>query len=120
MEQGEEILQGQELRSRRIKLPSGFPCCLLAHIHAAVGVDGLAGDEGTLGEEDRDAADFFGGADGADGDAGSYLFWEGGDHVGFDEGGGDGVGGDAFLGELGGVGGGEAKDAGFGGGVVRG
>ena len=48
----------------------------------------------------------------------AIVFGEGGDHFGFDEGGGDGVGGDAFLGELGGVGAGETEYAGFGGGVV--
>jgi len=106
------------LRRGRHRTQAGLPV-LLGEVEAGVGVDGLAGDEVGLGQEDGDAGAFVDGADVAHGEAVGGEVGEPGEHVGGDECGGDGVDGDAFFGEEIGVGAGEAEDACFGGGIVR-
>ena len=96
----------------------------LAHVHAAIDVQGMAGD----------VAGFFGGEEGygvgnvavGSGAAEGHLGGHGGFLVGSEDGGhrglnvarGDGVDGDVAAGEFAGEGLGEADEAGFGGGVV--
>src|SRR5580704_9923769 len=101
---GAQPFEAQGKHAAPLQNRGGSSVAALRHVETAVGVDGLAGDVGALGEHYGDAADFVGGADFADGYAGGYVFGKGGDHVGFDQGGGDGVGGDAIFGELRGVG----------------
>src|SRR6185312_15930275 len=91
------------------------------HVLAAVDRERRAGDElGILGAEEGDAAgDLLGAAEAADGDAGLDLLQHvgrhGGDHVGVDVAGGQGVDGDAVAGAFLGQGLGEAVDAALGG-----
>src|ERR1700689_689273 len=91
---------------------------MLAHVPAGVDVVGLAGDGFVFSQEGGNLGYFFGGPYGFWGDFIADLFWDAGGHVGVDQAGGYSVGGDAILGKQGGVGAGQAQDAGFGGGVV--
>jgi hypothetical protein len=96
----------------------------LCHEHAAVDVQGVAGDVGGFfgGEEGYGVGDIGVGAHAAEGDVlghGRFLVvGEDGGHGGFDVAGGDRIHGYRPACELAGEGFGEADEAGFGGGVV--
>jgi len=57
----------------------------LGEIDAAVGIDGLAGDEAALGEENRDTGNFIDRAEGTYGKAVGRESRKRSDHVGFDQ-----------------------------------
>ena len=90
----------------------------LGEVEAAVGIDGLAGNETASRKEDGDAGYFFHCAEGADGKAIGSERGKIGDHVGFNECGSDGVYGDSLFGEEGCVGASEAENSGFRGGIM--
>jgi hypothetical protein len=69
----------------------------LAHVPAAVDVDGLAGDVGVGGEQHGNLRYFLRGSEALDGQKARLNVLVTLNHVGVDQRGSDGVGGDAFF-----------------------
>ena len=88
-------------------------------IEAAVGIDGLAGDEAALGEENRDTGNFIDGAEGTYGKAVGRESRKRSDHVGFDQRWSDGVDGDSLFSKEVSIRACEAEDSCFGCRIVR-
>src|SRR6266850_8590911 len=91
----------------------------LGEIDAPVGIDGLAGDEAALGEENGDTGNFIDGAEGTYGEAVGRESGKRSDHVGFDQRWSDGVDGDCLFGKEVSIRTCQAEDSSFGCGVVR-